>query len=76
MDVVPDKGLLDYLDGLRKEEDEEKEVVTSQVSTLAKEKEEEKETGVWSDIVDALDNWIIVDADSRHTPSGNFSATD
>ena len=57
MDVVPDKGLLDFLGGLGKGEDEEKEVGTSQVSTFAKEKEEEKEMDVGSDIVDALDNW-------------------
>ena len=57
MDVVPDKGLLDFLDILGKGEHEEKEVCTLQVSTFAKEKEEEKETDVWSDIVDALDNW-------------------
>ena len=56
MDVVPDKGLLDFLDGLGKGEDEEKEVGTWQASTFAKEKEEEKETDVRSQIVDALDN--------------------
>ena len=74
MDVVPDKGLLDFLDGLGKGEDGEKEVDTSQVSTFAKEKEEEKETDVWSDIVDALDNWTqrVIDAESRHNTSGNF----
>ena len=71
---VPDKGLLDFLDDLGKGEDEEKEVGTSQVSTFAKEKEEEKETDVWSGIVDALDNWTqrVLHAESRHTTSGNF----
>ena len=74
MDVVPEKGLFDFLDGLGKGEDEEKEVGTSQVSTFAKEKEEEKETDVWSDIAGALDNWTqrVLDAENRHTTSANF----
>ena len=66
MDVVPDKGLLDFLDGLGKGEDEEKEMGTSQVSTFAKEKG------------DALDNWTqrVLDAESRQFTSRQFSATD
>ena len=73
MDVVLDQGLLHFQDGLGKGKDEEKEVGTLQASTFAKEEEEEKERDVWSDIVDALDNWShVLDAESHHTTSGNF----
>ena len=36
--------------------------------------EEEEETSIWSNIVNALDNWTqrVLDAESRHTTSANF----
>ena len=76
MDVVTDNGLFDILDSLGKEE-EDAAAGTSppstppQVSTAV---DEEKETDVWSDIADALNNLTqhVLDAENRHTTSQNF----
>ena len=53
MDIVPDKDLLDFLRGVDKHEDEE--AGRSKMSIAANEIEE-KETCVWLDIEDALNN--------------------
>ena len=58
MDVVPDRGLLDFIESLQ-----EKKVDISQVV------DKEKETDVWSGIADALNNWSqhMLDAESRYS---------
>ena len=63
MDVVPDRDLLDFIDGL-----DVKEKGTS-LNTKVCDKEEEKaeETDVWQEIADALNNWTqrILDSEIR-----------
>ena len=72
MDVVPDQGLLDFLNDLGKAEDS---AGTSKVATVVDEKE--KEIDVWQHIATALEHWTrrILDTGSRHITSGNFRQT-
>ena len=49
MDVVPDGGLVDFIESLNVEE--------KKVDTLQVVDKEEEETDIWQDIADALNRW-------------------
>ena len=74
MDVVLDKDLFDFVESLGKEVEEE--AGSLQVS-IGENEEEEKDTDVWSDIADALNNWSqrILDTESLHNILENFRQT-
>ena len=60
MDVIPDRGLLDFIDGL----DVKAKDTSLDTKVCDKEEEKEEETDVWQDIADALNNWT-----HTHTPT-------
>ena len=53
MAVVPDRGLLDFIDGLDGNEKD----TSLNTKVCDKEEEKEEERDVWQDIADALNNW-------------------
>ena len=75
MDVATERDLFDFLDSLDKDEEDAVAGTSppppTRVSTAV---DEERETVVWSDIADALNNWTqrVLDAESRYTTSRNF----
>ena len=73
MDVVPDRGLLDFIDGLDVKEKD----TSLNTKVCDKEEEKEEETDVWQDIAYALNNWRqrILDTECRHATSENFRET-
>ena len=63
MDVVPDRDLFDFIDGLDAKEKD----TSLNTKVWNKEEEKDEETDVWQDIADALNNWTqrILDNESR-----------
>ena len=69
MDVVPDRGLIDFIDGL--------DVKGRDTSLNTNVCEKEEETDVWQDIPDALNNLTqrILDTEGRRATSENYRET-